>query len=286
MKTNELFATKTVFSFEVFPPKKDMLLETVFPTLRELVTLKPDFISVTCGAGGAGGSMRTVEVASKLKNLGCDTAAHLPCINLDKETLQQQLQTLKQEGIENILALRGDKTPGVEPKHDFPHASDLIAYIREHEGQSFNIIGACYPEGHQEAKTLAADIDALKIKVDAGANELISRLFFDNELFYDFLDRIHHAGIHVPVEAGIMPVTNRKQIERMVTLCGATLPKKFQKILVKYGNNAQSMEDAGIAYAIDQIVDLLANGVDGIHIYTMNNPRVAKRITEAVKNLL
>lgn len=164
MKTNELFATKTVFSFEVFPPKKDMLLETVFPTLRELVTLKPDFISVTCGAGGAGGSMRTVEVASKLKNLGCDTAAHLPCINLDKETLQQQLQTLKQEGIENILALRGDKTPGVEPKHDFPHASDLIAYIREHEGQSFNIIGACYPEGHQEAKTLAADIDALKSK--------------------------------------------------------------------------------------------------------------------------
>lgn len=286
MKTKELFATKTVFSFEVFPPKKDMPVETVFPALRELVTLKPDFISVTCGAGGAGGSLRTVEVASKLKHLGCESVAHLPCINLDKESLREQLHILKREGIENILALRGDKTPGIEPKRDFPHASDLIAYIREQEGPFFNIIGACYPEGHQEAKTLAADIDALKCKVDAGANELISQLFFDNEVFYDFLDAIRRVGIHVPVEAGIMPVTNKKQIERMVTLCGATLPRKFQKILVKYGNDGQAMEDAGIAYAIDQIVDLLANGVDGIHIYTMNNPRVAKRIAEAVRSLL
>ena len=278
MHTNELFAKKTVFSFEVFPPKRDIPVETVYPTLDELSQLHPDFISVTCGAGGTGGN-RTI------KQLGCETAAHMPCIYLTEEAALQNLKELKEAGIENILALRGDEVPGRERAHVFEHASDLVAFIKEKE-PDFNVIGACYPEGHTEAKTLAADIRNLKTKVDAGASELISQLFFDNALFYRFLERCEIAGINVPIEAGIMPVTNKAQIERMVTMCGATLPIKFQRAIAKYGDTPESMRDIGIAYAVDQIADLLANGVDGIHVYTMNNPYIAKKIAEAVKTLL
>lgn len=276
MHTNELFAKKTVFSFEVFPPKRDIPVETVYPTLDELSQLHPDFISVTCGAGGTGGN-RTVEVATYIKQLGCETAAHMPCIYLTEEAALQNLKELKEAGIENILALRGDEVPGRERAHVFEHASDLVAFIKEKE-PDFNVIGACYPEGHTEAKTLAADIRNLKTKVDAGASELISQLFFDNALFYRFLERCEIAGI--------MPVTNKAQIERMVTMCGATLPIKFQRAIAKYGDTPESMRDIGIAYAVDQIADLLANGVDGIHVYTMNNPYIAKKIAEAVKTLL
>ena len=277
MHTNELFAKKTVFSFEVFPPKRDIPVETVYPTLDELSQLHPDFISVTCGAGGTGGN-RTVEVATYIKQLGCETAAHMPCIYLTEEAAMQNLKELKEAGIENILALRGDEVPGRERAHVFEHASDLVAFIKEKE-PDFNVIGACYPEGHTEAKTLAADIRNLKTKVDAGASELISQLFFDNALFYRFLERCEIAGINVPIEAGIMPVTNKAQIERM-------LPIKFQRAIAKYGDTPESMRDIGIAYAVDQIADLLANGVDGIHVYTMNNPYIAKKIAEAVKTLL
>lgn len=284
MHTNELFAKKTVFSFEVFPPKRDIPVETVYPTLDELSQLHPDFISVTCGAGGTGGN-RTVEVATYIKQLGCETAAHMPCIYLTEETALQNLKELKEAGIENILALRGDEVPGRERAHVFEHASDLVAFIKEKE-PDFNIIGACYPEGHTEAKTLAADVRNLKTKVDAGVNELISQLFFDNTMFYRFLERCEIAGINVPIEAGIMPVTNKAQIERMVSMCGATLPVKFQRAIAKYGDKPEAMRDIGIAYAIDQIADLLANGVDGIHVYTMNNPYIAKKIAEAVKTLL
>lgn len=284
MHTNELFAKKTVFSFEVFPPKRDIPVETVYPTLDELSQLHPDFISVTCGAGGTGGN-RTVEVATYIKQLGCETAAHMPCIYLTEEAALQNLKELKEAGIENILALRGDEVPGRERAHVFEHASDLVAFIKEKE-PDFNIIGACYPEGHTEAKTLAADVRNLKTKVDAGVNELISQLFFDNTMFYRFLERCEIAGINVPIEAGIMPVTNKAQIERMVSMCGATLPVKFQRAIAKYGDKPEAMRDIGIAYAIDQIADLLANGVDGIHVYTMNNPYIAKKIAEAVKTLL
>lgn len=284
MHTNELFAKKTVFSFEVFPPKRDIPVETVYPTLDELSQLHPDFISVTCGAGGTGGN-RTVEVATYIKQLGCETAAHMPCIYLTEETALQNLKELKEAGIENILALRGDEVPGRERAHVFEHASDLVAFIKEKE-PDFNVIGACYPEGHTEAKTLAADVRNLKTKVDAGVNELISQLFFDNTMFYRFLERCEIAGINVPIEAGIMPVTNKAQIERMVSMCGATLPVKFQRAIAKYGDKPEAMRDIGIAYAIDQIADLLANGVDGIHVYTMNNPYIAKKIAEAVKTLL
>lgn len=285
MHTNELFAKKTVFSFEVFPPKRDMPLDTIFGTLEELSKLQPDFISVTCGANGQG-SNRTAEVASAIKNkYGCETAAHMPCIYLTEEEALQTIADLRKEGIDNILALRGDETPGKTPAHVFEHASDLIAFLKKN-APDMNIIGACYPETHTEAKTPAADIRNLKTKVDAGANELISQLFFDNAMFYRFLERCEIAGITVPIEAGIMPVTNKGQIERMVSLCGATLPKKFQKAIAKYGDNKDAMIDIGIAYAIDQITDLLSNGVDGIHVYTMNNPYIAKKITDAVKNLL
>lgn len=285
MHTCELFAKKTVFSFEVFPPKRDMPLDTIYATLAELSKLHPDFISVTCGANGQGGN-RTVEVASAIKNkYGCETAAHMPCIYLTEEEALHTLQELKQAGIENILALRGDETPGRERAHVFEHASDLVAFIKKNAPE-FNVIGACYPETHTESKTPAADIRHLKTKVDAGTSELISQLFFDNAMFYRFLERCEIAGINVPIEAGIMPITNKKQIERMVSLCGATLPVKFQKAIVKYGNNNEAMLDIGIAYAIDQIADLLANGVDGIHVYTMNNPYIAKKIAEAVKHLL
>ena len=287
MRTNELFAKKTVFSFEVFPPKPDTPIETIYAALDELSQLYPDFISVPCGASGSGsGGNRTVEVASAIKHTyGCETAAHMPCIYLTEDDALRTLDELKKAGIENILALRGDETPGRERAHVFEHASDLVAFIKRNAPE-FNVIGACYPEGHTEAQTMAADIRNLKTKVDAGASELISQLFFDNATFYRFLERCEIAGISVPIEAGIMPVTNKKQIERMVSLCGATLPVKFQRAIAKYGDNAEAMRDIGIAYTIDQIADLLANGVDGIHVYTMNNPYIAKKITEAVKNLL
>lgn len=285
MRTTDLFTQKTVFSLEVFPPKRDMPLESIYPTLQELSRLHPDFISVTCGANGQGGN-RTAEVAATIKHTyHCETVAHLPCLYLTEDDVRHTLQELKVHGIENILALRGDETLGKTPIRVFEHAADVIRFIKE-EDPSFTILGACYPEGHTEAKTLGADIRYLKQKVDAGADELISQLFFDNELFYRFLERCEIAAINVPIEAGIMPVTNKNQIERMVSLCGATLPVKYQRLLAKYGHSPVAMRDAGIACAVEQIIDLLANGVDGIHVYTMNNPYIAGKIAAAIKNLI
>lgn len=284
MYTSELFQRKTVFSFEIFPPKKTSSINTIYDALQKMCRLSPDFISVTYGAAGSGSNV-TVKIASDVKNqYGIESVAHLPCINLTKENVLKVLENLKQSGIDNILALRGDISPDSTPQTDFRHASDLIAFIKGNG--NFNIIGACYPEGHLESGGFVKDIQNLKIKVDAGTNQLISQLFFDNSYFYSFLERAEIAGIHVPIQAGIMPVTNKKQIERMVLLCGATLPKKFIKMMEKYENNQIAMRDAGIAYAIDQIVDLIAQGVDGIHLYTMNNSYVAAKINEAVSNLL
>lgn len=194
------------------------------------------------------------------------------------------MKKLHDNGVENILALRGDLVPDVEPKEDFKHASELITFIRESENE-FGISGACYPEGHLDSRDQIEDILNLKKKVDAGAQHLISQLFFDNNLFYDFLDKARIAGINVPIEAGIMPVVNKKQIERMVSLCGASLPAKFTKMMSRYETRPEAMRDAGIAYAVNQIVDLVSQGVDGVHLYTMNNPYIAKRISESVKSL-
>lgn len=286
MRINSLFRQgKTVFSFEVFPPKKDSPIESVFGKLEEICALKPDFISVTYGAGGSGAHSRTVEIASKIKHdFHVESVAHLTCVNNTREMIDKTLDEFKQCGIENILALRGDYVDGVEPQYDFRYASELCAYIKS-KGE-FDLSGACYPEVHLEAADEVEDVLNLKMKVDAGAQHLISQLFFDNAQFYRFLERTKIAGVNVPIEAGIMPVTNKKQIERMVSLCGASLPPKFTKIMQKYESKPDALRDAGIAYAVEQIVDLIANGVDGIHLYTMNNPYVAEKITRAVENLL
>ena len=285
MRTNELFRQKTVFSFEVFPPKKDSSVGTIYSTLEELKGLSPDFISVTYGASGGAENRLTAQIASDIKHrYGVESVAHLPCINFTRKEVLSILEDFRQNGIENILALRGDIAPDVSPKTDFRHASDLVSFLRENG--DFNIIGACYPEGHPESPDIVSDIRSLKRKVDAGVSQLISQLFFDNDYFYSFLERARIAGINVPVEAGIMPVTNKKQIERMVSLCKVALPKKFTTMMQKYENNPAAMRDAGIAYAVDQIVDLAAHGVDGIHLYTMNNAYVAKKISEAVATLI
>ncbi len=284
MKLAELFNNrKTVFSFEVFPPKRDNPIETIYNTLDALQDLKPDFISVTYGASGSLADNSTCEIASAIKHrYGIESAAHLTCVNSTKEEVTQVLKKLHDNGVENILALRGDLVPDVEPKEDFKHASELITFIRESENE-FGISGACYPEGHLDSRDQIEDILNLKKKVDAGAQHLISQLFFDNNLFYDFLDKARIAGINVPIEAGIMPVVNKKQIERMVSLCGASLPAKFTKMMSRYETRPEAMRDAGIAYAVNQIVDLVSQGVDGVHLYTMNNPYIAKRISESVK---
>lgn len=288
MNIAELFKQdKTVFSFEVFPPKKESGIETIYKTLEELKDLNPDFISVTYGAGGAGvANATTADLCGLIKNKhGIETIAHLSCLYNTKESVDEILAQLEEKGIENILALRGDVNPDYEVKHDFKYASDLTEYIMK-SYKGFNVSGACYPEGHQEAANMVEDIKNLKKKVEAGADHLISQLFFDNNAFFDFIEKVRIAGMDVPVEAGIMPVTNKKQIERMVSMCGASIPAKLSKVLQKFGDNPVAMRDAGISYAVDQIVDLVANGVDGVHIYTMNDPYVARKITESVSSII
>ncbi len=287
MNIADLFKKKTVFSFEVFPPKKESGVETIYKTLEELKQLNPDFISVTYGAGGVGvANATTVDLCSKIKNeYGIETIAHLTCLYNTKEDIDRILDELKEKGIDNILALRGDVNPNFELKHDFRYASELTEYIMS-KNMGFNVSGGCYPEVHQEAESMIADIKNLKKKIDAGADHLISQLFFDNNAFYDFIEKVRIAGIDVPIEAGIMPVTNKKQIERMVSMCGASIPAKLSKVLQRFGDNPEAMRDAGISYAIDQIIDLVANGVEGIHIYTMNDPYIAGKITKSVESII
>ena len=287
MNIADLFKKKTVFSFEVFPPKKESGVETIYKTLEELKQLNPDFISVTYGAGGVGvANATTVDLCSKIKNeYGIETIAHLTCLYNTKEDIDRILEELKEKGIDNILALRGDVNPNFELKHDFRYASELTEYIMS-KNMGFNVSGGCYPEVHQEAESMIADIKNLKKKIDAGADHLISQLFFDNNAFYDFIEKVRIAGIDVPIEAGRMPVTNKKQIERMVSMCGASIPAKLSKVLQRFGDNPEAMRDAGISYAIDQIIDLVANGVEGIHIYTMNDPYIAGKITKSVESII
>lgn len=284
MKIRELFDKRTIFSLEVFPPKKTSSVEVIYKTLEELGDIHPDFISVTFGAGGSGNSRYALDIASKISENGIIPMLHLPCINFTKEEIDSALDEAKSRGIENILALRGDINPDITPVKQFSHASDLIPYIKT-RGE-FDVAGACYPEGHPDSETLDEDIENLRKKVDSGADHLITQLFFDNEYFYNFRDKAVKAGINVPIEAGIMPVVNKNQIERMVTTCGASLPHKFVKIMQKYGQNPEAMRDAGIAYAINQIVDLAASDVDGIHLYSMNNAYVARKISEVVSGVL
>lgn len=288
MDLREIMANgRTAFTFEIFPPKKDMPIETIYKTLDGLQGLHPDFISVTYGAGGSAADTKTADIAQIIKEkYGLESAVHLTCLYNSKEDIDLICEQLKQRNIKNILALRGDFNPNAErePQHDFEHASDLIAYLKT-KGD-FHIMGACYPEGHQESESLDADIANLKKKVDAGASHLLSQLFFDNDAFFSFVEKARKAGITVPIEAGIMPCTSKASIERMVTMCGASLPAKFTRMMARYEGYPDAIREAGIAYAIDQIVDLVSRGVDGIHLYTMNSPYVAKKITDAVAPLI
>lgn len=282
---SEIIKNKTCLSCEVFPPKKTSPIETIYNTLDDLKNIPWDFISVTYGAGGSNVGVSTVDIASTIQDkYDIKAVAHLPCINYTKDEILNILDEFQKHNIKNILALRGDINPNIEPKNDFTHACDLIQFIKQHG--DFHISGACYPEGHLESESLAQDIKYLKHKVDCGAEHLISQLFFDNNSFYDFKEKCEIANIKVPIEAGIMPVTNKKQIERMISLCGASLPRKFTKMMQKYEDSPEAIRDAGIAYAIDQIIDLVANGVDGIHLYTMNNSYIASRIYDAIKNII
>lgn len=274
-----------VFSFEVFPPKVTSPIDVIYNTLEELKGLNPNFISVTYGAGGNLNENRTCHIANIIKSkYGIEPMAHLTSINSTKEEIEKILADLKNNGIKNILALRGDIPASGVKEGDYKYASELIEHIKGFGG--FDISAACYPEGHHRGESMDENIKHLKEKVGAGAEHLVSQLFFDNNVFYDFLDKARGNNINVPIEAGIMPVVNKKQIERIVSLCGASFPEKFMKIVNRYEHDSIALRDAGIAYAVEQIVDLISTGVDGIHLYTMNNPYVARRINDNIQSII
>jgi methylenetetrahydrofolate reductase (NADPH) len=276
-------AKKPVISFEVFPPNERFPVEKVYDTIDELVKFEPDFISVTYGAGGTTRG-RTVEIASRIKNVNnTEVLAHLTCIGADKGEINDILDDLHSKGVENVLALRGDyPSDGSIPEGEFKYAYELVKQVNEKGG--FSIGGAFYPEGHLESNDLM-DLFYLKRKTEEGTDFLISQIFFDNQFFYDFKKKAEKMQIDVPLVAGIMPVTDAKQIKRITALCGSTIPPKFQRMLDKYEDNPKALKDAGIAYAVEQIVDLIASGVDGIHLYTMNRVDTTQRIMDAITNL-
>ncbi len=282
---NDLLSkTKTTVSFEVFPPKKDDEFQSVFATLDKLALLKPDFMSCTYGAGGSK-SKKTVEIASYIQNkLNIDSIAHITCVGFKKADLETNCELLKNEGIKNVLALRGDRPQYMSDEQfnerEFFYASDMVKYLKS--STSFQIAGACYPEKHYESASFEEDLKHLKEKTDAGVSFLISQMFFDNALFYNFLDKAKAAGITVPVCAGIMPITSAKQIGTSVTLSGSSVPKKLADIIANYGDDPDDMRKAGIDYSIAQILDLKEKGVDGIHIYTMNRTKTMAEIINAI----
>ncbi|SNU05176.1 5,10-methylenetetrahydrofolate reductase (NAD(P)) [Lachnospiraceae bacterium] len=286
MKISEVYKNKKrSLSFEIYPPKKDTELENIDDTLEILAELKPDFISVTFGAGGSSNNNRTIELAKKIKfQYGVEPVVHLTCLHYDKQEIDEFARVLEAEGIENVLALRGDRNDRVPEKNDFKHSSDLISYLKPNH--DFCFLGACYPEKHPESDTRVRDIKDLKTKVDAGAEVLVSQLFFDNNSFFNFKESCSMADIDVPLIPGVMPVINAAQIKRIVHLCGASFPERFQRIIDRYENNRDALFDAGMSYALSQIIDLLVSDIQGIHLYTMNNPAVARRICEGIKNII
>lgn len=287
MKIRDILSQKTpTISFEIFPPNARMSLNQVMSAAAAMAVQKPDFMSVTYGAAG-GTKANTVKIASSLQEfLGIPSIAHLTCVATDKEQVKAIAVEMREAGIENVLALRGDVPEGAEyPSPDrYAHASELVEQIRSLG--DFCIGGACYPEGHVESSSREEDIRHLKEKVDAGCDFLTTQMFFDNDMFRDYLDRIRDVGITVPVLAGIMPVTNAGQLRQINKLSGACLPKRFERLVDKFGDNPSAMMQAGIAYAVEQIIDLIASGVSGIHIYTMNKPEVAARIKDSLKDIL
>ena len=285
MKISEILARDSLsLSFEVFPPKTSETYENIKNSALEIAKLKPDFMSVTYGAGGTTGSY-TIDVAESILEKGVTPIAHLTCVCADKDAIHGTLTEIKSKGIENILALRGDLPQGVTEKSlDFTHASDLVSEIKKFGG--FCVGGACYPEGHTESNSFEEDIRNLKIKVDAGCEFLTTQMFFDNHILFNYLYKIREAGITVLVIPGIMPVTNPVQIKRICALSGTALPRKFIRMVDKFGSNPAAMKQAGIAYATEQIVDLYANGLKAIHVYSMNKPDVAEKIKSNLEGII
>lgn len=274
---------KLVFSFEVFPPKNTSPIKNIYKALNELVKLEPDFISVTYGAGGSTVNNKTTEISSLIKNIyGIEALAHLTCISSTREQISDITERLRLEDVENILALRGDDNG--TSCGDFKYANELISYVKGNK--NFNIIAACYPEGHIENRDVKLEIDNIERKIECGVTSFISQLFLDNNIYYEFLEEVYKRNIKTKIQAGIMPVINAKQMKRITELCGATIPLKFKKIMEMYENNAEALTQAGIAYATDQIIDLSSSRVDGVHLYTMNNPYVAKNISKNIGKII
>ena len=285
MKITELLSGDGLhLSFEVFPPKTDTAFDSVKEATEKIAALKPSFVSVTYGAGG-GTSKYTLEIAKNIKSrFSVPTLAHLTCISSTRETVKERIEEIKAAGIENVMALRGD-IPGEENyARDYTHAIELVEELKR--SADFCIGAACYPEVHPESNNSVEDIKYLKEKVDAGVDFLTTQMFFDNPLFYSFMYRIREAGITVPVLPGIMPITNAKQIERALKLSGSFMPKRFSSLVDKFGYDPLAMKQAGIAYATEQIIDLYANGIKNIHVYTMNNPFVAERILSNLSDIV
>ncbi len=286
MKLTEIFEkNRPSLSFEVFPPKTSDGFDSVKEATEKIAALSPSYMSVTYGAGGTTKGY-TVKIAENIqKKYNVPTLSHLTCVSVTKELLRETADELKSAEIENILALRGDIPKDMnEVKTDYKYASEIIADIKSLG--DFCVGGACYPEGHVESKNFTEDIMNLKIKTDAGCDFLTTQMFFDNNIMYNFLYRIREAGITVPVVAGIMPVTNGRQISRICSLSGTYLPRRFKTIVDKFGENTEAMTKAGIAYATEQIIDLIANGVNHIHVYSMNKPEVASGIKENLKGII
>ena len=286
---NLLKEDKLSLSFEVFPPKTDTAFESVEAAAEEIAKLQPAFMSVTYGAGG-GTSKYTLDIAKNIKNLyGVSTVAHLTCVSSTKETVKARIEDIKNAGIQNILALRGDipeEMRNSDRKNwDYKNAIDLVRELKE-SGADFCIGGACYPEIHPESTNQKEDIRFLKEKVDAGCEYLTTQMFFDNNLLYNFLYKIREAGITVPVVAGIMPITNANQVERAIKLSGSHMPQRFKSLVDKFGCDPDAMKQAGIAYATDQIIDLFANNITNVHVYSMNKPDVAQKIQSNLSDIL
>ena len=280
---------KLTMSFEVFPPKTETSFESVKAATEEIAKLKPAFMSVTYGAGG-GTSKYTLDIAKNIKELyGVPTLAHLTCVSSTKDTVKQKIQAIKEAGIQNVMALRGDIPKELEnedrSKWDYRYAIDLIRELKEAD-ENFCIGCACYPEVHPESANQKEDIKRLKEKVDAGCDFITTQMFFDNNLLYNFLYKIREAGITVPVIPGIMPITNGNQVDRAVKLSGSFMPQRFKSLVDKFGSNPDAMKQAGIAYATDQIIDLYANNITNVHVYSMNKPDVAEKIQNNLSDIL
>ena len=290
MKISELFPSdKLTLSFEVFPPKTDSAFDSVRSATEEIAKLRPSFMSVTYGAGG-GTSRYTLDIAKNIKeHFDVPMLAHLTCVSSTRETVKARIEEMKAAGIENVMALRGDLTAELRESDpatwDYRHAVDLIADIKE-SGADFCIGGACYPEVHPESPNQKEDILHLKEKVEAGCSFLTTQMFFDNNLFYNFLYKIREAGITVPILPGIMPITNALQVKRAIELSGSFMPQRFKSLVDKFGTSPAAMKQAGIAYATDQIIDLFANGITNVHIYSMNKPDVAAAIENNLSDIL